>query len=86
MKNCEIKDSDKKDLEELRNACDHTHKHGRSHGSANAGGGLYCMGVVGAAIYFIGQASDFWMGVLGLLKAIVWPAIMVYEAFKVLLG
>ena len=45
-------------------------------------GALYGMGFIGAAIYFISQASGFWMGVLGFLKALVWPAILVYEAFK----
>jgi len=45
-------------------------------------GALYGMGFIGAAIYFISQATGFWMGVLGFLKAIVWPAILVYEAFK----
>ncbi len=89
MKDCEIKDNDKKDLEELKKlgkACGYMHKQGRGYGHANAGGGLYCMGMIGAAIYFIGQAPDFWMGVLGFLKAMVWPAIMVYEAFRVLIG
>jgi len=45
-------------------------------------GALYGMGFIGAAIYFISQATGFWMGVLGFLKALVWPAILVYEAFK----
>jgi hypothetical protein len=42
--------------------------------------GLYFMGFIGAAIYYISTASDFWIGVLGVLKAIVWPAFLVYEA------
>jgi hypothetical protein len=42
---------------------------------------VYGLGFIGAAIYFIGHAATFWMGVLGFLKAIVWPAIMVYQAF-----
>ena len=45
-------------------------------------GAVYGFGFIGAAIYFISSASGFWMGVLGFLKAIVWPAFMVYEAFK----
>ena len=45
--------------------------------SSNA---VYGMGFVGAIIYFISTATGFWMGVLGILKAIVWPAILVYEA------
>lgn len=56
------------------------------HSGAATGGGLYCMGMIGAVIYFISQAPDFWMGVLGFLKAMIWPAILVYEAFKVLIG
>lgn len=53
--------------------------------SSNASGGaVYCLGIIGAAIYFISNASGFWMGVLGLLKAIVWPAIMVFELLKYL--
>lgn len=44
------------------------------------GGGLYFVGFIGAAVYFISNSSDFWMGALGLLKAMVWPAFLVYEA------
>lgn len=43
---------------------------------------VYGLGMIGAAVYFIMNASGFWMGVLGLLKAIVWPAIMVFELLK----
>lgn len=54
-----------------------------SPGTANA---IYGLGFIGAAVYFIGQAATFWMGVLGFLKALVWPAFMVYELFKYLYG
>jgi len=43
---------------------------------------IYALGLIGAAVFFISHATSFWMGVLGFLKAIVWPAILVYEAFK----
>ena len=43
---------------------------------------IYGLGFIGAAIYFISHATSFWMGVGGLLKAIVWPAILVYEVFS----
>lgn len=49
---------------------------------SGASGAVYGLGFVGAAIYFISQATTFWMGVLGFLKALVWPAFLVYEAFK----
>ncbi len=42
------------------------------------------MGFIGAAIYYISTATGFWMGALGLLKAIFWPGFLVYEALKVL--
>lgn len=43
---------------------------------------VYGLGFIGAAIYFISNATSFWMGVLGFLKAIVWPAIMAYELLR----
>jgi len=43
---------------------------------------VYGLGLIGAAIYFISTATSFWVGVLGFLKAIVWPVFLVYEAFK----
>ncbi|MCU0606302.1 MAG: hypothetical protein MUF78_02490 [Candidatus Edwardsbacteria bacterium] len=45
-------------------------------------GAIYGLGFIGAAIYFISHAAGFWAGVLGLLKAIVWPAFLVYHALK----
>lgn len=55
------------------------------HYHKSAGDAVYGLGVIGAAIFFIGQATTFWMGVLGLLKAFVWPVFLVMEAFKALL-
>jgi len=49
---------------------------------APAASAVYGLGLIGAAIYFISTATGFWMGVLGFLKAIVWPVFMVFEAFK----
>jgi hypothetical protein len=45
---------------------------------------IYCFGFIGAAVYFIQTAPGFWGGVLGILKAIGWPAFMVYKAFEML--
>jgi len=49
-----------------------------------ASNAVYGLGLIGAAIYFISGATGFWMGVLGFLKAIVWPVFLVLEAFKTL--
>lgn len=45
------------------------------------GGGeaVYGLGFIGALIYFIQQAHTLGQGLLGLLKAIVWPAMVVYK-------
>ena len=41
--------------------------------------GAYCLGVIGAAIYYLQQSNGFWQGVLAILKALVWPAFLVYK-------
>jgi hypothetical protein len=52
-----------------------------SHCSTGLG---YFLGVVGAAVYYISTATGFWNGVLGVLKALVWPAFLVFELMKFL--
>ena len=51
-------------------------------GTRGASDAVYGLGFIGAAIYFISTSHDFWGGVLGLLKAIVWPVFLVYGALK----
>lgn len=41
-------------------------------------GCAYILGAIGAAIYYISIAGGFWAGVLGVLKAIVWPVFLVH--------
>lgn len=43
------------------------------------GGAVYGLGFIGAAIFYIQHASGFWAGVVGILKALVWPAFLVYK-------
>jgi hypothetical protein len=48
------------------------------------GGAVYGLGLIGALVWYWRQAeepSDF---VVGVLKALVWPAFLVYKAFEVL--
>jgi hypothetical protein len=40
---------------------------------------VYGLAFIGALIYFIQHATTFWMGVLGVLKALVWPAYLIYH-------
>jgi hypothetical protein len=62
-----------------KNVCEGFHCHGCS-----SGGAIYGLGFIGAVIYYISTATSFWMGVLGVLKALVWPAILVFELLKFL--
>jgi len=50
----------------------------------SCGGAFYGLGFLGALVYYLSQATSFWMGVLGVLKALVWPAFLVFELFKFL--
>lgn len=58
-----------------------------SSASTSAGGNaVYGLGLIGAGIYFFVEASRFWDYVLAIPKAIVWPAIAVYELFQLFYG
>jgi hypothetical protein len=54
----------------------------KSYSCSATGGSVYGLGFIGAAVYYISQATGFWVGVLGFLKALVWPAFLVYEVLK----
>lgn len=45
---------------------------------------IYGLGFLGALIYFIQHATTFWLGIVGIFKAIVWPAVLVYKLFEFL--
>jgi hypothetical protein len=47
-------------------------------------GGIYGLAFVGAAVYYIQHALTFWEGVLGFLKALVWPAVLIYKLLEFL--
>ena len=47
-------------------------------------GCVYGLGFLGAVIYYVSTATSFWAGVLGILKALVWPLFLVYEVLKFL--
>ena len=50
-------------------------------GDAGFMGGGWFLGFIGAVIYFLQTATSFGDGVVGVLKAIVWPAFLVYHLF-----
>ena len=44
----------------------------------------YFLGFIGAAMYYISTAASFGAGVVGILKALVWPLVLVYKLFSFL--
>lgn len=53
-------------------------------GGDGVAGFAYFLGVIGAMVYYVSTASSFWMGVVGVLKALVWPAFLVFELMRML--
>jgi hypothetical protein len=50
----------------------------------STGSGVYGLAFIGAAVYYIQHAETFWMGTLGVLKAIVWPAFLIHKLMEFL--
>jgi hypothetical protein len=51
------------------------------------GGGsdsVYGLGMIGAWVYYIGRANTPRLRMIGFLKGLVWPAMLVYEVLKFL--
>ena len=57
----------------------HLYVHGKSGGNA-----VYCLGLIGAIVFYIQQADGFWMVILAILKAFIWPVFVVYDLLKFL--
>jgi hypothetical protein len=52
-------------------------------GGANSGA-VYGFGLVGALVWYWRRSEGFGGHVVGVLKALVWPAFLVYDVLKVL--
>lgn len=46
--------------------------------------GIYGLALIGALIYYLQQATTFKEGLFGVLKALVWPAILIYNVLEFL--
>ena len=53
----------------------------RGNGTSSA---VYGMAFIGALVYFVQHATTFWGGMLGILKAIIWPAWLIYKLLEFL--
>jgi len=58
--------------------------HSRRPPAAPAGGAVYGLGMIGALVWFWRQADGVGGHVTAVLKAVVWPAFLVYAAFRAL--
>ncbi len=47
-------------------------------------GAVYGLGFIGAVVYYIQHATSFWTGILGIVKAIFWPALLIYRVLGLL--
>jgi hypothetical protein len=54
--------------------------------TSGGGGAVFGLGFIGALVWFWQQAEGFGEHVVGILKAFVWPAFLVYDAFKAMNG
>lgn len=54
------------------------HKHG------SKGGAIYGLGVIGALIYFFQNAHTFADVLVGIIKAVGWPAVIIYRVLQLL--
>lgn len=47
-------------------------------------GAVYGLGIIGAAVYYLINAGNLWEVILGLLKSLVWPAVLVFRLLEFL--
>jgi hypothetical protein len=51
---------------------------------SKSGGAIYGMGVIGALVYYLQNATTFLSGIVGIIKAIFWPAVLVHKVLGLL--
>jgi len=55
-------------------------------GTSSGGNAVYGLGLIGALVWTWQQAEGVGEHLVGILKALVWPAFLVYDAFQALGG
>jgi len=68
-----------KDMKDKKKDWKKMHHHGGA-----GGGAVYGLGLIGALVYFLQHATSFWEVVVGILKALVWPAVLLYKVLELL--
>jgi hypothetical protein len=54
----------------------------KSKSSSGSGSAVYCLGIIGALFYYLEVSYGFWPSIVAILKALVWPAFVVYDLLK----
>ena len=54
------------------------------HCGGGTGWAIYILGFFGSFAYYLSTATNLLAGFIGLLKAVVWPAFLIYGVFKFL--
>ncbi|MEI8133685.1 MAG: hypothetical protein WCH46_01250 [bacterium] len=55
---------------------------GQNRTNPGASGGVYGLAFIGAVVYYIQHATSFGDGLVGILKALIWPAILIYHVLE----
>ncbi|MFC1727081.1 hypothetical protein ACFL0Y_00995 [Patescibacteria group bacterium] len=80
----QIKDWIEKGVKKLENMDCKDKKGIKKHAGSGAAGTIWFLGFIGAVVYFIQQATSFGAGLIGLFKALVWPAFLIYNLLEFL--
>ena len=59
-------------------------KHKHHHGHGGSGGAVYCLGVIGALVYYFPHVVTFQDGLIAVFKSLTWPAYFVFRALQLL--
>jgi hypothetical protein len=82
MVEVKIDDKDWKELKKMKDDCKCDSQKGwKGRGSGSGGDAVYGIGLIGALFFYLGHATSFGTVVMGILKSLVWPAMMVYHLF-----
>lgn len=73
---------DKEEKKSTEEYCKEMHKHNWHHkyrGGGHHGDAIYGLGVIGALFYFLQNTTTFVSVLIGIGKAIFWPAILMFK-------
>lgn len=59
-------------------------KNCKNNNACGPSGAVYGLGFIGALVYYLQHAATFQAGLIGFLKALVWPAFLIYKLLEVL--